>query len=278
MKRPGEMVAGVHVVVDGEGPPVVLYGGLGGNWFDWDEVVELLSETCLVVRIDRPGYGLSPPSAEHPSARGEAARIADVLDALSVTTPAVLVGHSLGGIYVEAFARLYPDRTGGVILLDATVTAHPHRVIPTRWRVTMGRRAARTASRVGLQRLLGPTVRRILNHSTPPGGIAPGTRRWVERIYREPAYLESSIVENASYPALAQELAALRETTAMTAAVVVAAAHTGRPTPWGSAWIRMQRQFAEFLGAAFRVVRPAHHHAMIDQPGQIAALVRELAS
>jgi pimeloyl-ACP methyl ester carboxylesterase len=64
----------------------------------------------------------------------------------------------------------------------------------------------------------------------------------------------------------------------MTAPVVVAAAHTGRPTPWGSAWIRMQRQFAEFLGAAFRVVRPAHHHAMIDQPGQIAALVRELAS
>ena len=63
------MVAGVHVVVDGEGPPVVLYGGLGGNWFDWDEVVELLSGTCLVVRIDRPGYGFSPPSAEPPSAR-----------------------------------------------------------------------------------------------------------------------------------------------------------------------------------------------------------------
>lgn len=71
MKRPGEMVAGVHVVVDGEGPPVVLYGGLGGNWFDWDEVVELLSETCLVVRVDRPGYGLSPrpPSARPPVAR-----------------------------------------------------------------------------------------------------------------------------------------------------------------------------------------------------------------
>ncbi|MDF3310991.1 alpha/beta hydrolase [Rhodococcus sp. T2V] len=272
------MVVGVHVVVDGDGPPVVLYGGLGGNWFDWDEVVTLLSGTCLVVRIDRPGYGLSPPSGDRPSARGEADRIAGVLDALRVTTPAVLVGHSLGGIYVEAFARLYPERTGGVILLDATVTTRPHRVIPTRWRVTAGRRVARAASAVGLQKLLGPTVRRILNHSTPPDGFAPDTRQWVERIYREPAYLESSIVENASYPALAQELAALRETTTITAPVVVAAAHTGRRTPWGSAWIRTQRQFAQFLGAAFRVVRPAHHHAMIDQPGQIAAMVRELAS
>nr|WP_241032287.1 alpha/beta hydrolase [Rhodococcus pseudokoreensis] len=278
MKRPGEMVVGVHVVVDGDGPPVVLYGGLGGNWFDWDDVVEQLSGTCLVVRIDRPGYGLSPPSGDRPSARGEADRIADVLDALRVTTPAVLVGHSLGGIYVEAFARLYPERTGGVILLDATVTTRPHRVIPTRWRVTAGRRVARAASAAGLQKLLGPTVRRILNHSTPPDGLAPDTRRWVERIYREPAYLESSIVENASYPALAQELAALRDTTTITAPIVVAAAHTGRPTPWGSAWIRTQKQFAHFLGARFRVVRPAHHHAMIDQPGQIAALVRQLAS
>lgn len=278
MKRPGEMVAGVHVVVDGDGPPVVLYGGLGGNWFDWDEAVDLLSETCLVVRIDRPGYGLSPPSGQRPSARGEAHRIAGVLDALRVTTPTVLVGHSLGGIYVEAFARLYPERTGGVILLDATVTTRPHRVVPTRWRVAAGRRVARAASATGLQKRLGPSVRRILNHSTPPGGIAPDTRRWVERIYREPAYLASSIVENASYPALAQELAALRRTTTITAPVVVAAAHTGRPTPWGSAWIRTQRQFAHFLGATFRVVRPAHHHAMIDQPGQIAALVRELAS
>ncbi|MBC2641136.1 MULTISPECIES: alpha/beta fold hydrolase [unclassified Rhodococcus (in: high G+C Gram-positive bacteria)] len=272
------MAAGVHVVVDGDGPPVVLCGGLGGNWFDWNEVVDLLSGTNLVVRIDRPGYGLSPPSGERPSARGEAVRIAGVLDALHVSAPAVLVGHSLGGIYAEAFARLYPARTAAVILLDATVTTRPHRVIPTRWRVGTGRRVARFASRVGLQRLLGPTVRRILNHSTPPYGIAPDTRRWIERIYREPAYLESSIVENASYPALAQELAALRETTTLTAPVVVAAAHTGRATPWGSAWIRTQRQFAEFLGAAFRVVSPAHHHAMIDQPGQIAALARELAS
>lgn len=93
-------MAGVHVVVDGDGPPVVLYGGLGGNWFDWDEVVRLLSGICLVVRIDRPGYGLSPPSGDRPSARGEADRIAGVLDALRVTTPAVLVGHSLGDRWI----------------------------------------------------------------------------------------------------------------------------------------------------------------------------------
>ncbi|MFZ2175969.1 MAG: alpha/beta hydrolase [Rhodococcus sp. (in: high G+C Gram-positive bacteria)] len=272
------MVAGVHVVVDGAGPPVVLYGGLGGNWFDWGQVAELLSRTCLVVRIDRPGYGASPPSPDRPTARGEAERIAAVLDALGVTAPTVLVGHSLGGIYVEAFARLFPQRTRRVILLDATITTRAHHLIPTRWRVAIGRRAARLTSRIGLQRLLGPSVRRMLNHSTPPDGISSGTRQWVNRIYREPAYLESSVVENAAYPALAEELVTLRTTTAMSVPVVVAAAHTGRPTPWGWEWIRRQRKFAEFLGASFHVVRPAHHHAMIDQPGQVAALIGELAS
>ncbi|WP_397518054.1 alpha/beta fold hydrolase [Rhodococcus oxybenzonivorans] len=278
MKRPGEMVAGVHVVVDGTGLPVVLYGGLGGNWFDWDDVTALISDSCLVVRIDRPGYGLSPASATPPTARGEAERIVAVLDALGCTAPAVVVGHSLGGIYAEAFARLFPQRTGGVMLLDATITLRPHRVIPTRWRVATGRRVARASSRLGLQRKLGPTVRAVLNQSTPPGGITSETRQWVARIYREPAYLESSVVENASYPALAEEIAALRATVTMPVPVLVAAAHTGHRTPWGWEWVRRQRQFAERLGATFRVVQPARHHAMIDQPGQVAALIRELAS
>ncbi|WP_308213802.1 alpha/beta fold hydrolase [Rhodococcus tibetensis] len=272
------MLAGVHVVVDGAGPPVVLYGGLGGNWFDWDHVVELLSDSCLVVRIDRPGYGLSPASAAPPTARGEAERIVAVLDALGCIAPAVVVGHSLGGIYVEAFARLFPQRTRGAILLDATITLRPHRLLPTRWRVATGRRVARALSRLGLQRLLGPTVRAVLNQSTPPGGITPETRRWVARIYREPVYLESSLVENASYPALAEEIAALRAAVTMPVPILVAAAHTGHRTPWGWEWVRRQRHFAERLGASFRVVQPARHHAMIDQPGQVAALIRELAS
>ncbi|WP_245814027.1 alpha/beta fold hydrolase [Rhodococcus marinonascens] len=277
MKRPGKLVVGVHVVVDGEGPPVVLYGGLGANWFDWDGVAARLSGDHRVVRIDRPGYGLSPASYELLSTWGEARRITNVLAELDITEPAVVVGHSLGGIYAEAFARLYPRQTSAVLLLDATVSKQRRPLVPTRWRVHIGRRVARTASLLGFQRALGPTVRRLLNHSTPPGGIPPPMQAWIDRIVREPAYLEAAIVENASYPELVHQLVDLREGTRLTAPVVVAAADTGVRTPWGWVWIRMQRRFAEFLGAEFRVVRPAKHHAMIDQPGQVAALVRGLS-
>ena len=36
--------------------------------------------------------------------------------------PYVLVGHSLGGLYVQLFARRLPEDVGGVVLVEAT---HP---------------------------------------------------------------------------------------------------------------------------------------------------------
>lgn len=34
--------------------------------------------------------------------------------------PYVLVGHSMGGLYVRAFARKFPDSVAGIVLVDAT--------------------------------------------------------------------------------------------------------------------------------------------------------------
>ncbi|MEV0947039.1 alpha/beta hydrolase [Rhodococcus sp. NPDC049939] len=277
MKRPGEIVGGVHVVVDGAGPPVVLCGGLGGNWFDWDGVVADLSCDHRVIRIERPGYGLSPASNEPRTVWGEARRITNVLAELDITEPAIVVGHSLAEVYAEAFARLYPGQTSAVLLLDASVPKRKRRFVPTPLRVEIGRRIAHTASQVGLQRTIGPGLYRLFNQSTPPGGIPPSMQAWIDQVVHQPAYLEASIVENSSWPALCHQLIGLREGTMLSAPVVVAAADSGNRTLWMWVWIRAQQRFAEFLGADFQVVRPARHHAMIDQPGQVAALVRGLS-
>lgn len=270
-----------HIVVDGggnPGPPVVLCYGLGGKWFDWDDVARVLAADRTVVRYDRPGYDLGAPSEMRPTVHGEADRVRDVLDALELPGPAVVVGHSLGGFYAEGFARLYPDRTAGVLLLDASTALYPYRVIPTRWRVSMARRAARAVNALGVQRLLGTSVRRVLNHSIPPDGITLTTRYRMERVYRHPAFLEATLVENASYPAMSLELAALRRTAPLPPVpVIVAAAHTERPTPWGWIWLREQQWLAQRLTARFEVIRPAHHHAMIDQPHRVATLIREIS-
>jgi pimeloyl-ACP methyl ester carboxylesterase len=41
-----------------------------------------------------------------------------VLEALGVSGPVVLVGHSMGGVHVLRYATLYPDEVAGVVILD----------------------------------------------------------------------------------------------------------------------------------------------------------------
>ncbi len=111
----------VHLVADGpaDAPPVVLTSGLAGAVADWDAVTRLLTPSARVLRFDRPGTGLSTPSPEEPSARRETAVLDAVLDFAGA--PAVLVGHSLAGLHVEACARLRPARVRGAVLVDPSL-------------------------------------------------------------------------------------------------------------------------------------------------------------
>ncbi len=256
------------------GVPVVLCGGLAGNWFDWDEVAALLARDRPVVRFDRPGFGLSAPSGVPPTARGEADRIAAVLDAVDRSGPVIVVGHSLAGFYVEAFARLHPDRTAAVVLLDASVSGGSVGLIPQRWRLAAARTVASVVTATGLQRRLAVPAWRLLDHSA---GAGDARVAWVRRIWRSPSYLEAALVENAVFPDVAREVVALRRRTAFSATALVVAAHTGRRTPWGAVWLRSQRRLASTLGARFEVLRPAHHVAMVDQPDRLADLIRTVA-
>ncbi len=43
-----------------------------------------------------------------------------LLRAAGVAPPYVLVGHSIGGMYVRAYQRRYPDEVSGLVLVDAT--------------------------------------------------------------------------------------------------------------------------------------------------------------
>ncbi len=42
------------------------------------------------------------------------------LDRRNIRPPYVLVGHSLGGLYMQYFARNYPSEVSGLLLVDST--------------------------------------------------------------------------------------------------------------------------------------------------------------
>jgi pimeloyl-ACP methyl ester carboxylesterase len=110
----------MHIQASGKGSPtVVLDSGSGGTSLDWGNIQAELAKTYRVCSYDRAGHGWSD-AGRHAH---NMANIAQDLDALLRIShehgPYVLVGHSLGGLYANYFARRYPDQVAGMVLVDA---------------------------------------------------------------------------------------------------------------------------------------------------------------
>jgi pimeloyl-ACP methyl ester carboxylesterase len=122
---PGKLVKvgdkSLHLYRLGEGgPAVILESGWGGTWLDWNAIQDRIAQFTTVCSYDRLGLGWSDPT-DRPQTRDEVARrLHSLLSESAIPGPYVLVGHSLGGIYVRAFAGLYPDEVAGIVLIDSS--------------------------------------------------------------------------------------------------------------------------------------------------------------
>lgn len=108
----------VHACVAGAGATVVLASGAGQHSGSWSGIRERLAESRRVVTFDRPGLGRSPAAEGPRSPTRIAAELTQVLDALGVDEPVVLVGHSMGGVHVLRFAAMHPGRVRHVVTID----------------------------------------------------------------------------------------------------------------------------------------------------------------
>jgi pimeloyl-ACP methyl ester carboxylesterase len=102
----------------GAGPPVVFLSGLQDVAHGFDDFAPQITDRYHVLAITRRGYGAS---SQPVSGYDIATRVADlhaVLDSLRLIRVA-LVGHSIAGDELTAFAGKYPSRVSGLIYLDA---------------------------------------------------------------------------------------------------------------------------------------------------------------
>ena len=112
----------IHAIDTGSGRPiVVLHGGMQGA-MRWDDVASRLADRWRIVAIERRVYGRSgEPQSPHSMGR-EAEDAAAVLAAIG--EPAILLGHSSGGIAALETSLLVGDTLAGLILYEPPVSAN----------------------------------------------------------------------------------------------------------------------------------------------------------
>ncbi|MEG3193854.1 alpha/beta fold hydrolase, partial [Lysobacter sp. D1-1-M9] len=98
----------------------MLVNGSGGPIEGWHKVLKPLSEFATVVAYNRPGMGRSAKPQMPQTGVHMATSLHALLEHADLPPPYVLVGHSLGGLIVNLFARSYPAEVAGVVLLEAT--------------------------------------------------------------------------------------------------------------------------------------------------------------
>jgi len=140
----------MHLLVDGDGPPVVLNHGFADDCGTFDAQLPALAGR-RVCRWDLPGHGRSMAGGG-PATRETALHWLDAAIAAAGSGPAVLVGHSLGGYLSLCRTVLDPAAVAGLVLVS-TGPGFRDPVKRERW----NRFLASYADRHGIE----PSVRRL---------------------------------------------------------------------------------------------------------------------
>lgn len=121
---------GALAVID-TGPPgpagevVVLWPSILADHGIYRATIEAWRGRHRLVVVDGPGHGDSGP-APGPFTMADCAQaLGEVLDALGVAQPAVVVGTSWGGLVAGEFALAAPGRTRAVVMLNTPVHTAP---------------------------------------------------------------------------------------------------------------------------------------------------------
>ena len=104
--------------------PIILVHGLSRSGArDWAQVIPALAASYDVYAVDLPGFGGSD-KGNHLYSPANYVRVLDALFGQRLKRPAILIGHSMGGVIALAYAAVYPDRVRRLIVADVAGVLH----------------------------------------------------------------------------------------------------------------------------------------------------------
>ena len=154
----------LHIYCVGEGSPtVVMEAGMSGWSTDWLLVQPEVAEVTRACAYDRAGYGWSDEGPRPQDSQQVATALNRLLAEAGIEGEIILVGHSLGGVFAQYYAREYPEQVVGLVLVDSV---HPRQsqimpeAVRDKYEGNLERLTAftRVFAPTGLLRLAGQTV------------------------------------------------------------------------------------------------------------------------
>jgi pimeloyl-ACP methyl ester carboxylesterase len=106
-----------HVVIGGDGPPLLLVHGWPETWYAWRLLMPTLARDFEVIAVDQRGIGLSDKPQDGYDTGTLAGDLVALMDALGHQRFAVL-GHDTGFAISYALAADHPDRVERVALAE----------------------------------------------------------------------------------------------------------------------------------------------------------------
>ena len=148
----------LHLVDAGQGSPIVIFeSGIAASSLNWTAIQTEVARFTRACTYDRAWLGWSDPAPEPRVTSRLVQELHSLLAAARVPAPYVLIGHSFGGLLVQAYAVAHPDQVAGLVLIDplpASEWAHAsgERLRILRWGIRLSRRGALLA-RLGVVRI-----------------------------------------------------------------------------------------------------------------------------
>ena len=256
----------VRYHVGGEGEPLLLLHGLAGSTGNWVELLPDLLKRYRVLAVDLPGHAGSGRLPRGASTADFTAVAAAVLEA-EASGPALVAGHSFGGLVALRLARSRPELVRGLLLVSPAGIA-------TATRVAQAIALASTTIRPG--RVVAP-----LRHCY-------AERAWYRRALFRPWFVSDAVAltpratlglldaqrEHADTKTAARAMVAddpRRDLGAISCPVVVLWGARDAQLPVDDAF-----EYARRLGAKLRLVADCGHLVIVERPAAVLAALAEL--
>jgi pimeloyl-ACP methyl ester carboxylesterase len=111
----------LHLNCTGSGAPsIIVENGGGGFSIEWALVQPAVAKLTRICTYDRAGYAWSDRGPVDDGIEQIVGDLNLLLRTAHISPPYVLVGHSLGCLYIRAYQRRFPEQVAGFVFVDGT--------------------------------------------------------------------------------------------------------------------------------------------------------------